>query len=590
MQSIPGVTVHVPPNADTSAPNLSDLLVAYLELLGVEYVFGVPGGHNTGLYEALEQSAQRGGPRAILSRHESGAAAMADGYTRETGRLGVCTATTGPGSTNLLTGVASAYTDHTPMLIITGQTLLPEFGAASFQESSPDMIDTAGMLAHCTQYSSVVTHPKQFERKLVTALQHALRLPRGPVHLSIPVDLSRAPMPTILTYPNLPHLLSQPATILDQMAMDALWQDIRTVLRDGKKIVIHVGHQCAGATAAIMTFAELVNAAVITSQRGKTWVDPYHPLARGVFGFAGHQSARNTLTDANVGLILSAGTGLGQWSTSTWDAALLNPKLVHIHPDNQYFTRSPMARLQVQGTVQIVFEELIARLKTLPRDETPSLVPFEPADNSKHDTRMPPPQITVRALENYHSTAVPIHPASLVWELMQRLPEETRVIVDTGNWLAWTIHYFFTPHYQNFRHSAELAAMTWGIGAAVGTALGAPDKPVVCLTGDGCFLMSGQEITVAVEHQLPVVYIILNDGGYGMVNHRHRQISKRPLQFTFYRADFALLAQALGAQGYTIHSIEEFRSLDFADICRRPGPTIIDVHIDPEAVPPMGMF
>jgi acetolactate synthase-1/2/3 large subunit len=576
----PNIPVHAPPNVDSSAPNLSDLLVAYLELLGVEFVFGVPGGHNTGLYEALEKSAPRGGPRAILARHESGAAAMADGYTRETGRLGVCTATTGPGATNLLTGVASAYTDHTPMLIITGQTVLPEFGAASFQESSPDMIDTAGMLAHCTQYSSVVTHPKQFERKLVTALQHALRVPGGPVHLSIPIDLARAPMPTTLAFPNLSHLLNQKTAALDSSAMESLWQEVETVLQTGKKIVVHVGHQCGGATSALMTFAELVNANVITTQRGKTWVDPYHPLARGVFGFAGHQSARECLTDANLGLILSAGTGLGQWSTSTWDAALLNDKLVHIHPDNNYFSRSPMARLQVQGDVKTVFEELIARL---PKRQTTRLSDYS-------TTRLPPPHIKVRAPENYHNTAAPIHPASLVWELMQRLPEEARVIVDTGNWLAWTIHYFFTRHHQNFRHSAELAAMTWGIGAAVGTAFGARGKPVVCLTGDGCFLMSGQEITVAVEYKLPVIFIILNDGGYGMVNHRHRQISKNPLHFDFHRADFALLAQALGAQGFTIHSSEEFQLLDFTEICRRQGPTVIDVHIDPDAIPPMGMF
>ena len=120
--------------------------------------------------------------------------------------------------------------------------------------------------------------------------------------------------------------------------------------------------------------------------------------------------------------------------------------------------------------------------------------------------------------------------------------------------------------------------------------MAAPGQPVVCLTGDGCFLMSGQEITVAVEQELPVVYIILNDAGYGMVNHRHRQITNQPLQFDFPRVDFALLAQALGAQGHRIHSIAEFQALDFAALCRRPGPTVIDVHIDPEATPPMGMF
>ena len=579
------------PDADSAAPNLSDLLVAYLELLGVEYVFGIPGGHNAGLYEALDRSAKRGGPRAILSRHESGAANMADGYARETGKLGVCTATTGPGSTNLLTGVASAYTDHTPLLIVTGQTLLPEFGNASFQESSPDMMDTAAMLSHCTRYSSVVTHPKQFERKLINALQHALRVPGGPVHLSIPVDVSRAPMSTTPAYPNLPELLRQPAALLDQAAFEALWQQVYTALRQGQRLVVHVGHTCGGATDAIMTFAELVNAAVITTQRGKTWVDPYHPLVRGVFGFAGHQSARAALTDENVGLILSVGTGLGQWPTSTWDAVLLNDKLIHIHPDNQYFTRSPMARLQVQGAVKTVFEELITRLAALPRNDALQLTPFEPAANPTPDEREgAPAQITLRSPEGYHSAAIPIYPQSLVWTLMQALPSEARVLVDTSNWLAWTLHYFFTRQHQNYRHSAELAAMGWAIGAAVGTAMAAPGQPVVCLTGDGCFLMSGQEITVAVEQELPVVYIILNDAGYGMVNHRHRQITNQPLQFDFPRVDFALLAQSLGAQGHTIHSMAEFRALDFAALCRRPGPTVIDVYIDPEATPPMGMF
>lgn len=579
-------TPSTPPEAPPQ--NLSDLLVAYLELLGVEYVFGVPGGHNSSIYEALERSARRGGPRAILARHESGAVNMADGYARETGRLGVCTATTGPGSTNLLTGVASAYTDGTPLLLVTGQTLLAEFGAAAFQESSPDMMDTAGMLAHCTHYSTVITHPKQFERKLMTALQTALRTP-GPVHLSIPVDLSRAPMPGGMSYPNLPALLRAPAALLDSAAFETLWQEIVAALRGEKRIALHVGHSCGGATDAITAFAELVHAPITTTQRGKSWVDPYHPLAQGVFGYAGHQSARAALTDPETALILSAGTGLGQWPTSTWDAALLNDRLIHIHPDSRYFTRSPMARLHVQAAVKECFEELITRVEALQRDGELPLAGPMPALPAP-DLRTPPPQIELREPEHYHNDAAPIHPQSLVWALMQGLPEESRVLVDTSNWLPWTIQYFFTRQHANYRHSAELAAMGWAIGAAVGTALATPGTPSICLTGDGCFLMSGQEITVAVEQQLPVVFVILNDAGYGMVNHRHRQVAKQPIHFGFPTADFALLAQALGAQGVTVRTIDEFRALDFAALCRRPGPTVIDVHIDPEATPPMGMF
>lgn len=568
----------------TNTPyTLADLTVDYLERLGVEYVFGVPGGHIAALYEALARSEKRGGPRAILARHETGAAHMADGYARETGRLGVCCATTGPGVTNLITGVASAYCDHTPLLVVTAQTALPYFGAGAFQESSPDGIDAAGMLGRCTRYNATVTHPRQFEQKLASALRHALQGPRGPVHLSVPVDVYRTPAPSAPAYPRLPELLARPGAFIDREAMNQLWRDIETTLRQGQRIAILAGHACTGAASAILRFAEAVEAAVVTTHRGKRWIDAYHPLAFGVFGYAGHDSARRALTDDSVGLILAAGTALGQWTTSNWDTALLSDRLVHIHSAGEYFSRSPMARLHVLGVVKEIFEELADRAETLPRDaRTASAL-------AGADRRAVPAQIEIRTAEGYRSDAVPIHPQRLIFELMRRFPAETRFLVDTSCWLPWTLHYFFPAKPENYRLSSELAAMGWAIGAAVGTALAAP-HPVVCLTGDGCFLMNGQEITVAVEQGLPVIFIILNDGGFGMVKHRHRQVVEEPLEFGFRRVDFSLMAQALGARGYAIRTPAEFDALDMAELCRRSGPTVLDVYIDSEATPPMGMY
>ncbi len=566
--------------------DMSDLIIAYLEQLGVEYVFGVPGAHIAALYEALERSAQRGGPRAILTRHETGAANMADGYARETGKLGVCCATTGPGATNLITGIASSYTDHTPLLVLTGQTPLPKFGMAAFQESSPDMMDTAGMLAHCTYYSSVVTHAGQLENKLAKALMTALRTPRGPVHLSIPIDLSRVPAPGSISFPNLPALLGKVPALVDLEALDELTGLLDNTLKQRRRITILVGHDCAGATEAIMAFADYVNASVITTQRGKTWADPFHPRVKGVFGYAGHESARQALTDESVDMILAAGTGLGQWSTSAWDKALLNDKLVHIHPVSDYFSRSPMARLHVNGAVKTVFESLLASLQDKGHEPTP----MEPISSTPLG-HVVPPQITVQVPDAYRSDVQPIHPQRLVNELMQHhFPPQTRFIVDTTNWLPWTIHYFFTREHENYRLSSELAAMGWGLGAAVGTALGSPGTPVVCLVGDGGVLMNGQEITVAVQEGLPVIYLILNDGIYGMVQHRHRQVSQSDIKFGFPRADFKQMAEAVGAQGFHIHTMDELLQLDFAAICSHPGPTVLDIVIDPETTPPMGMF
>lgn len=588
------------PDNQSEPRHLSDLVVDYLEQLRVEYVFGVPGGHIAPLYEALARSEKKGGPRAILTRHESGAAFMADGYARESGKIGVCCTTTGPGATNIITAVASAYSDHTPLLVITAQTLLSHFGIGAFQESSPDMIDTAGMFNKCTRYNSVVTHPNQLEKKLVAALKKALQSPPGPVHLSVPVDIFRSPAPESITYPNLSQLLTKTSSFVDLAALEELWQALCATLKQNRKVVLLIGQDCRGASQEITAFAELINAAILTTQDGKTWINPYHPLYKGVFGFAGHQTARQALTDESVDLILAVGTTLSQWATSAWDRALLNNKLVHIHHINTYFTRSPMARLHLYGNIKTVFQELVTRLENAQRKDKLDLQTFGIGDvnsqppfselSSDRKSCYLPPQIEVQQPERYLSEATPIKPQRLIYEMRWRFPPQTRFLIDTGNAMTWAFHYLFVSHSENYRSSSELAAMGWAIGGAVGTALAAPNTPVVCLTGDGSFLMNGQEITVAVAEHLPVIFIILNDQSFGMVKHRHRQVVKEALDFAIPLVDFSLMAKAMGANGYTIRHPEDFDKIDYQAICTHTKPTVLDVYIDPEDLPPSGMY
>src|SRR5512137_532083 len=187
---------------------LSDLIVEYLEQFGVEYVFGIPGTPLGPLFDALARSERRGGPRAVLTRHESGAAFIADGYARASGRVGVCCSTTGPGATNLITGVASAFAEQIPMLVITPQTRIPDFSRGCFQDSSRDGVDIMGMFDHCTRYNSMVTHPNQLEWKLAAALTAAMGSPRGPAHLSIPVDIFAAEAAGPAAFTGLYDLLS----------------------------------------------------------------------------------------------------------------------------------------------------------------------------------------------------------------------------------------------------------------------------------------------------------------------------------------------------------------------------------------------
>lgn len=156
--------------ANTPTIEIADLIVAYLHSVGIEYVFGVPGGAVEPIYNALARSQRQGGPRPIVARHEAGAAFMADGYARETGKIGVCIATSGPGATNLITGVSCSYDNSVPVLAITGQPALPSFGKGALQESACTGINTVGMFRHCTRYNSLVSHRDQVENKLVNAL------------------------------------------------------------------------------------------------------------------------------------------------------------------------------------------------------------------------------------------------------------------------------------------------------------------------------------------------------------------------------------------------------------------------------------
>jgi acetolactate synthase-1/2/3 large subunit len=571
---------------------LSDLIVDYLEQLGVEYVFGIPGGHNSAFYEALARSEKRGGIRPILTCHETGAAFMADGYARETGKIGVCCATTGPGSTNLITGVASAYGEGIPMLVITAQTMLSHFSWSAFQESSPDTIDTVAMFKHCTRYNTLVTHANQLERKLVAALTTALRSPFGPAHLSIPVNLFRAEAPPSLTYPHISQLLTQPPALVDLKALDHLSQTVSNVLNQGQTIALWIGQDCKQASSEIIALAELINAPIATTQSGKTCVNPYHPFAKGVFGFAGHQTARQALTDESVGLILAVGMNLGQWETSNWDNAVLTKKLVHIHHADQYFNGSPMAELHIQGTIKTILKELHTRLENAQKTGQikSELSTTSPELLNHHQYQ--PTQITVKDPDSYKllNDQSLVKPQQLISELIQHFPPETRYLIDVGNWLAWSIHYLFPHRPENYRLGAVTAPMGWGIGSAVGTAFGVKNTPIVCLTGDGCFLMHGNELAVAVAEKLPIIFIILNDRSFGMVKHRHKQTGTEKLEFILPSVDFSQIAKGMGANGYIIHNGQDLKNLDYEAIYNDSKPTVLDVRIDGDYVPPIGMF
>jgi acetolactate synthase-1/2/3 large subunit len=562
--------------------DLADLLLGYLAKLDVEFIFGIPGGAIEPLYNALARSERVAGPKSIVARHETGAVFMADGYACRTGKLGVCCATTGPGTTNLITGVASAYANQIPLLIITAQTALTSFGKGAFQESSCTGINTVAMFEYCTRYNTLVSHPEQFERKLAAALMTAFASPPGPVHLSVPLDVFRHPAP-IRDDINIARLLHR-QSLVDYAAVELLFQE----LQQNQPIVFVIGEGASEAIGLISTIAQLLDVTILTTPHGKGLISPYNHKFRGVVGFAGHQSAINALKNSELGSIICIGSILSEWASNGWDCeVLLNERLIHIDEQEANFTYTPMAKLHVRGRILTIFEQLTEKFTQL-RGEI-KIAPVDAKAKQRH--------FSLDDEAAYIDTSVPIKPQRLMHDLADIFPPHTRYLADTGNSFAWAIHYlhpFDRRMIGNrdaqgglFRACLEFASMGWAIGCSVGVSLAAPKQPVVCITGDGSMLMSGQEITVAIEHQLPIIFVILNDSALGMVKHGQKLSHAEPIGTELPKIDFAAFANAMGAQSYHIHSSADLYALPITQICQHKGPTLLDVHIDVNEVPPI---
>lgn len=555
----------------------ADVIISYLQHLGIKYVFGVPGGAIEPFMNALARSERNGGPQLVVARHECGAAFMADGYYRETGKMAVVCATTGPGSTNLITGVSSAVSEEVPMLVITAQTPLPKFGKRALQESSPTAIDTVGLFRYCTRYNTLVSHPEQLETMFVSAVMAAHRIPNGPSHLSIPSDILRSRTNNKTHTPS--ELLTHDFCVTDDSSIKQLGERLGQV--DG--IALYIGGSAGKARKEIKEFIEITGAGFIAGPMGKAWVDETHPHYHGVYGFAGHSSAIALLNSKKVELIIAVGASLCEISTSGWDSALLNSRLVHVDSSAEHFTRSPMANLHVLGNLKSIFLQLNEIVRTshkqghqwsaLPRKSiAKDMNPFSQAEKS----------------QIYPHNGKRVKPQILMSHLASHLEDEVRIFIDAGNAWAWATHYYNRSNNKGYyRIAMEFGSMGWAIGAAIGSAMAAPTSPTLCIVGDGSYLMSAQEITVAAQQHLPVVFIVLNDAALGMVKHGQRLGGQESIGWALNEINYAAMAKSMGINSIKIKTSKELLDLNINELFRINGPTLIDVCIDQKEVPPM---
>ncbi|WP_375759131.1 thiamine pyrophosphate-binding protein [Corallococcus exercitus] len=562
---------------------VADCVIAHLEAEQVDAVFGIPGGNLAPFQQALRKHASM---RFIISSHEAGAAFMADGYARATGKLGVCMVTAGPGATNALTGVASAHLDGVPMLAISGNVATDRVGLMAMQESSSvHGVNTVEMFRQACASSTGVNDAQSFQRLLARAMRTAQGQPGGAAHLSVPSNIARQPI----------HRASVPTTRGAFRARPAMapFEDLRaafTLLRTARRPLIFLGSGAREAMAehseAFTAFVTQHGIPVATSMRGKGLFSEREALSLGVLGLGGSKRSEAYLREG-VDVMLVLGSRLGEWASKSF---------------HRYF-QSVHHVIQVDVNASNIGQFLPVRLPIVA--DAGSVVTglaelgqmIGPSSGSRVQERwaqvmaLTEPAPVVRTPQDRDS----VKPQDLMLELDKHLSPDMDLYIDMGNCSGWTAHILhITPPARIF-YPCGLSSMGWSCGAVIGGKIGRPERTAVAVVGDGAFLMNGTEMLTASRYRVGTVTIVLNDNFLGMVNHgEHAQNRSQPLEDDFYslgNPDLKAFSESLGARAYTVNGPGQLDAL-LPEVLRRANetgqPQVIVAHIDYREVPPYG--
>jgi len=506
-------------------------LVKTLEKMGVEVIFGYPGGANLPIYGALKGSSIK----HILARHEQGAAHMADGYARVTGKVGVCLATSGPGATNLVTGIATAYMDSSPIIAITGQVPSTMIGNDAFQE-----VDITGITIPVTKHNYLIQSAEEIGPVVEEAFFLADTGRKGPILIDIPKDILSSDFNIgdekkyILEGYN-PTLKGHPGQIKKAAAL----------IKDSKRPVVIAGGGVfhSDAFEAILDFVEKSGIPIVHSLMGKSSIDSDHTLNFGMYGYHGKFAANTAIVKAD--LIVAVGTRFGDRSTGPLSTYARDAKIIHIDIDPAEISKNVSVFIPIVGNARDILPKL-TELITL--KEIPDWVAMLKQTEKDHPLRAGGEKLSV--------------PGAL--GVVKKVVKDAIIVTDVGRHQMFAALYSDVKAGRTFLTSGGLGTMGFGLPAAVGAKVGAQslakDRPVVLIAGDGGFTMTCQEIVTAVEEKLPIILVVLNDSSLGMI---------AQLQDEFYDGSFNIsklgdfvqfdkLAVSMGAVGYRTETIEEF--------------------------------
>jgi acetolactate synthase I/II/III large subunit len=536
--------------------------VEALEREKVEYIFGMPGGANLPLYDALWDSKIK----HVLVRHEQLAAHMADAYGRVSRKAGVCSATSGPGATNLITGIATAYADSSPVVAITGQVPKAMTGRNAFQET-----DIIGIATPVTKYTLQPLSAAEVPFAVKEAFYLATTGRPGPVLLDLPKDVQQEEAE--MTFPESVTVRAyRPSVPVDPQDVDRAAAMIvkaeRPIFWGGG------GVRIADAAQPFAALAELLMAPVITTLQGKGDFPEDHPLSLGPIGMHGRAEANRLVSECD--LLVAVGVRFSDRSTGNFGEFAPSAKIIHIDADPTEFNKNKVVDLSILGDANVVLGMLFdAVARRLTKSKDPNNNPWLKRVNDVREE--------LKGIPAYKDSYAELSGPKIVKRLRDILPPEAILTTGVGRHQMWCEIHYKVLRPRTWITSTGLGTMGFGLPAAVGAKFAQPDVPVVDFDGDGSFVMTEQALATAVEERLPIISVILNDRSLGMVEQWQRLMYNRHyIGIKFPNTpDFVKLAEAYGAHGKTVGSLDEFAKA-MREGFTIEGPTVIEVPVSPE--------
>ena len=526
----------------------SEIVIECLKEQGVDTVFGYPGGAILNVYDELYK--HRNEIKHILTSHEQGAAHAADGYARATGKVGVCLATSGPGATNLVTGIATAYMDSIPIVAITCNVGVSLLGKDSFQE-----IDITGITLPITKHNFIVKDVNNLAATIRKAFAIAKKGRPGPVLIDIPKDVTANKAEYVKEKP----VAVEPSQNICETQLDTAVE----MIKEAKKPYIFVGGGAilSGASEELYTFAKKVDAPVTDSLMGKGAFPGTDPLYTGMLGMHGTKTSNYGVSECD--LLIVIGARFSDRVTGNAQKFAQNAKIIQIDVDVAEMNKNVMISAGVVGDIKVVLDRLNERL--------------EQQDHAEWVTKIQ--EYKEKYPLVYHKDV--LSGPFVVEEIYRQTKGEAIISTEVGQHQMWAAQFYKYTKPRTFLTSGGLGTMGYGLGAALGAKSGREDKVVVNIAGDGCFRMNMNEIATAVRHNIPVIQVVINNHVLGMVRQWQNLFYGQRYSATVLNdaVDFVKLAEAMGAKGVRVTTQAEFKEA-FKEALASGKPVVIDCQID----------